>query len=115
MKRRTVKWTHLIFIRPLLLSVVGAFGFCFYICIEIELLYNVVLVSSIQPSDSIMCMYKYIYSYIRIYKYVYSFFFQSLPLKITTGCRVEFPVLYRRSLLIICFINSSVYILIPNS
>ena len=36
------------------------------------------------------------------------------PLQVITGYQVQFPVPYSRSLLIIYFIYSSVYMLIPN-
>ena len=53
--------------------------------------------------------YNYIYTYIVIYS-----LFQILFL-----CRllqdVDYPLLYSGSLLIICFIYSGVYLLIPNS
>lgn len=47
--------------------------------------------------------------------YIYLFFVRFFPIQFITQCRVEFPVLYRRSLLVICFIGSGVYMPIPNS
>ena len=46
--------------------------------------------------------------------YIYSFS-NSFPLWVITQYWVEFPVLYSRSLLVICFLHSSAYMLIPNS
>ena len=48
------------------------------------------------------------------YTYIHSFS-DSFPIEVITEYWVEFPVLYSRSLLIICFIYSSIYMLIPNS
>ena len=48
------------------------------------------------------------------YTYIHSFPV-SFPIQIISECWVEFPVLYSRSFLIIHFIYSSVYMLIPNS
>ena len=42
-------------------------------------------------------------------------FSDSSPVKVITEYRIEFPLLYTRFLLFICFIYSSVYILIPSS
>ena len=39
--------------------------FSFYIVVE--LIYNVMLVSSVQQNDSVMCIYVYIYIYIHIF------------------------------------------------
>ena len=69
--------------------------------IRVYLIYNVVLVSSVRQSDS------FIHIHISI-------LFQMLfPCSLLQN--IEFPVLYRRSLLIIYFMYSSVYLLIPNS
>ena len=71
------------------------------------MIYNVVLVSGIQQSDLVLCIYIY---YICICS-----FSDSFPLEGITKYWVQFPVLYSRSLLVICFIYGNVYMLIPNS
>ena len=52
-----------------------------------------------------ICVYVYMYTYLPIHSFLYSF-----PTEVTTEHWVEFPVLYSRSLLVIYFIYSSVYI-----
>ena len=52
---------------------------------------------------------------IQLHIYIYPFFFRFFSHTGYTEYLVEFPVLYSRSLLIIYFIYSSVYMLIPNS
>ena len=49
------------------------------------------------------------------YSYIYSFLDFFSPIKAVTHYWAEFPVLYNRSLLVIYFIYSSVYMLIPVS
>ena len=70
------------------------------------MLHNVVLVSSVQQSESAIYIYIYIYTYL--------FFKISVPL-VTIEHQVEFPVLYSSLSLSIYFIhvNSSVYMLVP--
>ena len=63
-------------------------------------MYIVVLIAGVQQSDSVMCTYASLFL---------RFFYVLLKYQ------VYFPVLYSRSLLIICFVYSSVYMLIPNS
>ena len=64
-------------------------GFFHIYFTEIQLIYNVVLVSAIQQSDSEMhmCVYAYIYIYIYIYVCIHSFSC-SFPLWFITGCKV---------------------------
>ena len=79
--------------------------------IGIELIYIVVLVSSVQQSESAL------YIYIHLHIYLSDLFFEdSFPIQVITEHWIEFPVLYNRSLLsVICFIYSSVHLLIPVS
>ena len=49
-----------------------------------------------------------------IHTYIYSFS-GSFPLQVVTRCWIQFPVLHSRTLLFMCFIHSSLYLLIPNS
>ena len=60
--------------------------------------------SSVQQSDSDL--------YIYIYIYIYILFLWSLPLYVIINTRywVEFPVLYSKSLFVVCFICGSVYV-----
>ena len=53
--------------------------------IGVELIYNIVLVSGVQQSDSV----------------IYSFFFASFPMQVITEYCLELPVLYNRFLLVI--------------
>ena len=62
----------------------------FLFSILLELTYNVVLISSIRKSESV----------IYIYVYLQSFF----PIQAITNYSVDFPVLYSKFLLIIYFI-----------
>ena len=71
------------------------FLFFFVIFIEVKLIYNVVLASDIQQSESVVHMH--------IPTYIWT-----LPIQAVTEYQVEFPVLYSRSLLVIYFIYSSV-------
>ena len=65
-----------------------------FIFIEVQLIYNVILVSSVQPSDSVVqCVNMSIYLY---------FFLDSFHVEVITEHWVEFPVLYGRFLLVIC-------------
>ena len=66
-----------------------------YFLIEVQFVYNVLLVSYIQQSDSVI--------------------YVSFPLQVITKCQIQFPMLHSRSLLVIYFIHSSVHRLIPNS
>ena len=67
----------------------GFFGFL------LKLLYNVVLVSLVQQSESVICTYTPSYS-------------DSFPIKVFTEHWVELPVLYSRALLVVCFIHRRV-------
>ena len=60
--------------------------------------------------------YLYIYLYLSIYIYSNKYsFLDSFPLYVITRYWIQFPVLYRKSLLLVDFIYSRVYILTPNS
>ena len=86
-----LEWSY-----PLFLVIISFFK----IFIGVELIYNVVLVSGIQQSESvthISTLFKILFPY-RSLEY-----------------RVEFPVLYSRFLLVIYIIYSSVYMSIPIS
>ena len=78
------------------------FLFFFVIFIEVKLIYNVVLASDIQQSESVVHMH--------IPTYIWT-----LPIQAVTEYQVEFPVLYSRSLLVIYFIYSSVDMSVPVS
>ena len=65
-------------------------------------------------SWSTMMCYFHVFNYTHTHMYIYSFS-DSFPIEVITEYWVEFPMLYSRSLLVIYFIYSSVYILIPNS
>ena len=65
------------------------------------------LVSSVQQSDSVMCVCVCVL-------YTNTFFFRFFSIVGITRYWVEFPVLYSRFLLFINFTYSSVYMLIPN-
>ena len=71
--------------------------------IGVQLVYNVVLVSSVQQNESII--------HIHVSTLLESFF----PVYVITEHWVEFPVLHSRFLLLIYFIYNSVCILIPIS
>ena len=70
---------------------------------NLSLVYHIVLVSGVQQSDS------FIYIHISI---VFQILF---PCRVLQNTEYEFPMLYSRSLVIIYFMYSSVYLLIPNS
>ena len=72
--------------------------------IEAQLIYNVVL---ILVYSKVIQLYT---QYTHIYVYGYSF-----PLWFITGYRIQFPVLYCRSLLFTYFMYNSLYLLVPNS
>ena len=67
---------------------------------SIKMIYNVVLVSG--------------YSTV-IHLYIYPLFFRFFSHMVITEYWVESPVLHSRSLLVIYFVYSSLYLLIPNS
>ena len=81
---------------------------CFFLLIpglnfffnDAELIYNVVLVSGVQHSDSVIHIYS---------------FSNSFPIQVITECGVEFPVVYGRSFLVICFVYSGMCMPIPTS
>ena len=64
--------------------------------IEVESIYNVVLISAVQKSDSV------IHACVHIYVYINSF-----PWWLITGCWIWFPVLYKRTLFFIHSIHNS--------
>lgn len=72
-------WRRVFLFWVLILGVVFFFFFSF---IEVYLIYNILLISAIEQSDSV----------IRTYSFSYSF-----PLWFITGYWVEFPVLYSRT------------------
>ena len=72
----------------------------FFFKIQVMLIDYVVLVSDGQRSDLVLLFF---------------FFFRFFPLYIIIQYRVSFPVLYSRSLLVIYFIHSRVYLLILNA
>ena len=67
--------------------------------IEIQLIYNVVLISAVQQSDSV----------IHIYLFLCSF-----PLWFIVGYLMQFSILYSRALLFSHSIDNSLHLLIPN-
>ena len=74
------------------------------IFIAIELLYDVVLLSSVQQSESAVCIH------------ISPCFWISFPFRPPQSIeQIEFPVLYSRFSLVICFIHSSVYMSVPIS
>ena len=79
--------------------------FCLFVylfLIGVQLLYNVVLVSAVQRSESAICIH-------------ISPLLDFLPIQVTTEHWVEFPMLYSRFSLVIYFIHISVYMSIPIS
>ena len=75
---------------------------CFYFyCFGVELIYNVGLVSSVQQGRSVM--------------HIYSSTLYQIPFPCRSLQSIGLPVLYSRSLSVICFIYSTVYMLIPIS
>ena len=66
-----------------------------FFLIKVELIYNVVLVSSVQQSDSVL------YIYIYIYIYIYLPFQILFHYRLLQDIEYRFPVLYSRSLLFI--------------
>ena len=74
--------------------------------VEVELIYNVVFISAVKQSVSVVYIYKYtyIYSFFRFFSIIGYYKILNIV-----------PWLYSRSLLFIYFIFSSVYLLIPNS
>ena len=68
---------------------------------EIQLIYNVVLVSHIQQYDSVL----------HIYLQIFIFF----PIKVYYGILSSLCYIYSRTLLSVYFINSNLYLLAPNS
>ena len=75
---------------------------CFYFnFFGVELIYDVGLVSSVQQGQSVM--------------HVYSSTLYQIPFPYRSLQSIGLPVLYSRSLSVICFIYSSVYMLIPIS
>ena len=84
-----------------------------YLCIELQLIYNTVLVSGVQQSDSVIHTHTYMYMYVYIYIYIYIYIFKGyFPLQVLRDI-VQFPVVYSKSLLVIYFIYSCMYLLIP--
>ena len=67
------------------------------------MIYSAVLISGVQQSEPVM------------HTHISTFFKDSFPIQGITECWVEFPVLYNRSLIVIRFIYSNVYMSIPVS
>ena len=76
--------------------------YSFSIFIGVQLIYNVVLVSAVQQSESVIHIHV-------------STLLDCFPIQAITEYRDEFPVLYSRSLLVIYFIDSRVYMSVPIS
>ena len=95
----------------------------FLVFIKVELNYNIVTISAVQQSDSIIYIYIYIYVcvcvYVCVYIYIYIYthilfnilFHRGLLQKI--GC--SFPVLYSGTLLFILSKYNILHLLTPNS
>ena len=81
----------------------SSFSFFKLIIILVWLIYNVVLVPNVQNSESV----------IHIHISILFSFLDSIPMEVITEYQAEFPVLYSRSLLVIYFIYSSVYMSLP--
>ena len=81
--------------------------------IQVQLIYNVVLVSCAQQSDLVIYIYICAYMCVNIYIYMYILFSDSFPLQVIT--KYSSLVLCGRSLLFTYFIYNSMYMLIPNS
>ena len=88
-------------LNPCKISVRKAFFKKCYFFIGIQLINNVVLVSGVQQSDSVI--------------YVPILFSNYFPNQVVMEYRAEFPVLHRGSLLVIHFTYGNVYMSIPNS
>ena len=74
------------------------------IFIAVELLYDVVLLSSVQQSESAVCIH------------ISPCFWISFPFRPPQSIeQIEFPVLYSRFSLVSCFIHSSEYMSVPIS
>ena len=84
----------------LLKNLLSAFIFYLKLFIGVKLIYNFVLVSAMLHSELVI---------------VYPPFLDSFPLYVVTVYWVEFPVPYSRSVLVICFTYSSVYMSISVS
>ena len=84
---------------------------CWFTMLIYKLFYNVVLVSGVEQSDSVI--YIIYIMYICIYIYIYILFQVLFLYRLLQN--IEFPMLYGRFLLVICYIYSSVYMLIPTS
>ena len=89
-------WSNVPFFLPLFLS---SFDFCWS---TVDLQYCVRF--SVQQSESVIYLSLYITS-----------FLDSFPIWAITEYWVEFPVLYSRSLLVVCFIHCSVFVSSPIS
>ena len=68
-------------------------------------IYNIVLISAVQASDSVL--HTYVCIHISIFLY-------SFPLYFISGYWIQFPVLYNRTLWFIHPICNSLHLLIPN-
>ena len=66
------------------------------------------LISAVQQSNSVVCVCVCIYIHTHTFSY-------SFPLWFITGYRIQFAVLYNRTLLFIHSIYTSLHLLIPNS
>ena len=77
--------------------------FYFFYFIRVRLIYNVVLVSGVQQSDSVIHIFI-------VFEILFSYRLSQQSIQ-----SVEFPVLYSRSMLVIYLIYSSVYKSIPSS
>ena len=90
---------------PLFLSLLsfGTNTVLFYIYFfKLQLIYNVVLISAIHQSDSVINIYTFFYLY-------------QLPLCSITSDWIQFPVLYSRTSLLIHSKCNSLHLLTPNS
>ena len=105
------------------------FGFLLNIFkIEVQLIYNVVLVSGIQQSDPDIYIYVYMYihikthTYIHVYIYTYIYthtFSDSFPLQVTAKYLLYFPALNSKSMLsilytVVCVCNRKLLIYLPH-
>ena len=102
--------------RFLFIFLVTSIIYLFIYLFGVELIYNGVLVSGVQHSDSVLyvCVCSHICIYTHVYISIYSFS-DSVPIIGYDKILSIVSVLYGRSLLFICFIYRSIYLLIPNS
>ena len=62
---------------------------------------------------TMLCWFHMYSKVVQFYIYIYLFFFNSFPIEVITEYWAEFPVLYNRSFLAVCFKYGSVYMSFP--